>query len=636
MSSLPLHPVVAEPDTVPTNGRSVSLHWMQQLGRLARRLRPSGGGATHAEVQRLAGSVSHLAQHSEAPFLELGQALQRIHGRARAVQRAATNSVQQHSEEVAGAWLPRLQKLVQDLEQQLEANHGQVAYIEEAITTISTGFAESRSSLHELNANVLTLRMLATMTRIESAHLSGNVGDSLFLAEEVGEQANHISDRADAFLSQSEGLLASLGEARERAEQLKHTQRQVGPAALRRASQALDALLGHRDATHAHLEHTLQLSQAVARHTGEVVSSLQFHDITRQRLEHVASALRQPSRGGRRGALLQLQASQLEHAGRDLWEASEQVNVSLAAIAESTQALSQHISQGLEPAPERAAVAPNGAATPLEQQLVEAMPAIQEVYTGAHAITAEVRALGERLAQVFSLHGSLITLAQEVEAITEAIKRVGINAAIRANALGQQGAPLGALAQSVLSFSSSVGERSRDLRKFLSGMDDAADRIETLAVGNDAVSDLGTAENDPNELLSLLEGVQRTFAARQAQQQQVAEESRSLAAEISEQALSFRAHHTLLSEMQRIEAHLRELAGPVGPADTPQGEPGLEALEDTYTMARERETHHSLLRDAKATASAILLVDGAMPVTPVPALAAADEVGSLGDNVELF
>lgn len=640
MVTVPLDPEPLGPDSAWNSGDGAAVRWAQRLGWLAARLPSRAGRYATAEMEAVAGSVSHLAAHSEAPFLDLGRALQHIHHRARSLQDAAADSVQHHSDEVSGAWLPRLQSLVQGLEQQLESATRQLGFIEEAIAQVGASFAESRASLHDLNANVLTLRMLATLTRIESAHLAHNARGILFLAEEVGEQANGIADRAETFLSQSQGLLDGLREARQRVERLQRNQSQAGPLALREVARVLSALMRHRDATGERLEQTVGLSRDIARHTGEVVASLQFHDITRQRLEHVAAALRQPARTRRRqqGALLRLQAGHVEHAGHDLQSASQRVSDSLAAIAGATESLARFLADG-DGATDTARLDAPGPgcapSTPLEQQLVQAEPALQAVHRGAGEITSEVRALTESLAQVFSLHGSLAALAHEVEAITEAIKRVGINASIRASTLGSQGAPLAAIAQAVQGFSSSVGEQSRDLRQLLAGMEESATRMQALADGDGRTAGNGTAEPDLDELLSLLDAVHRTFASRLDEQRRMEDESRVLAAEIGEALQGFRAHHTLLAEMQGVQARLLAIAEHTGSTERlSHGNGTLDPLEASYTMARERETHRRLLagpdgrpEPAPQPAAEIELAAGTAP---------AEEEDGLGDNVELF
>ncbi len=632
------HTPQAEPlrgDPLFRSGRDVLTRWSHRIGRLAAPFMNRVGRRLHGELVALADDVRQIAEHSERPYLDLGRALQRIHGHARALQEAATDSAQQHSDEVLGSWLPRLQALVHSLERQLQSADDQLGFIDGAIRKVGANFLESRASLRELSGNVLTLRMLATLARIESAHLAAGAGSIRLLAEEVGKQADDIGQRTQEFLEQSERLIGGLREVHERIEQLDRSQSVAGPVALRHVAGVLTALAEHRDRTRERLEQTAQLSRNVAWHTGEVVASLQFHDITRQRLEHVSSALRQ-STGARATApapLLRLLSGQVDQASQDLWQASERMTASLHAIAGATRALADQLAgpEGLG----NGRGAPSTRATPLEQQLEQAIPALQAAQQGAGRVAKEVRALSQHLAGYFSLHLTLTTLAAEVEAITEVVKRVGLNASIKAATFGSQGAPLAALAQAIQGFSTSVASQSGNIRRLLSTMDDVAGRMRGLAAQEGAGA-AGEGGARSEELLELLHGVHGRFARLTHEQERLQADSRTLAAEIAETAGSFRAHHTLADVMERIRDRMLRLADQRHPrADTAlaAADPALHGLAGTYTMARERETHQRLMTPGPAPTplpGALAPAPGGPTALPKPA------EDSLGDNVELF
>ena len=196
-----------------------------------------------------------------------------------------------------------------------------------------------------LGNTVSTFRTLCTLTRIETARLGSTGADFSDLAAEVAQFSESIQSSGQRVLDVSASL-----------EQSVQAAIRNGSAARARQIQALPALLsGVQHGMEAFEERRRGAVESSIRQTAEygglcdaidgVVRSVQFHDITRQQVEHVAQALRQLGSGAGDNsadaealprdapAILALQSSQLAAAAKTFASSIERMEMDLATIA---------------------------------------------------------------------------------------------------------------------------------------------------------------------------------------------------------------------------------------------------------------------------------------------------------------
>ena len=185
-----------------------------------------------------------------------------------------------------------------------------------------------------------SFRVMATLIRIEGSRLNQAGVDFETLAEDVRKLASDIEENGKTILAGSLELRDIVRQAGVGTRRIRntaaggtaaHSQRRRGPAWRRCGN-------GERQASEVTRDMASRYD-SVRREIGELVMSLQVHDITRQQVEHAAAALGQWDRGDiRRSAALLvrvcgLQRAQLDHSKEAFLAAVRAVRESLAGIS---------------------------------------------------------------------------------------------------------------------------------------------------------------------------------------------------------------------------------------------------------------------------------------------------------------
>jgi hypothetical protein len=583
-----------------------------------------------ATLRALANRLETLAAESEPPFLNLGASLEAVHRSARMLQSASADAAGRHEDTVAAAWLPRLTRLIGELEARLGRARATLGRIETTTGKVRSCLREARTPLLSMQVTISKLRVLAVLTRIESAHLTDDSRSIALVAEEVATQAGAIAGLAEKFLAQSDGLRLALHVANERAGLLQRQQNQAGELALQQISGVLAGMDHYKERAQAWLAQAAASARDIAEHMGRVVTSLQFHDITRQRIVHAAGALRDASTARRAAAtaMTRLQAAQLQQAGQDLGGACERLLGSLEHIAEAAGVLTD--------GPMESDTAGAAAAEPLsrlQEQLAQAEPALKEIHRDATQFDRGVHELGQSLGQYRELRGSMTELAGRVSEITEQIKRIGINTAVKASKLGPRGAPLSILAQNVQSLAVDASEHSQAIRHLLEEMEQAAAGMGDLE--RSAPSRNGEEEGghpDLDEFLSILAELRRTQHEQSQDRQQLRSQGRALVDGIMGTTRIFRIQNTFPLDIGKVCAELRRAgAGSNGAGDPADADVQalMAGLAASYTMSSERETHRVITAVPDRA-------DGQSTEPAAGAVPAHGDAEGLGSNVELF
>ena len=197
---------------------------------------------------------------------------------------------------------------------------GQAESNRQALEQMLGGVGRIMPPLADLNAKMRSFRVMATLIRIEGSRLNQAGVDFETLAEDVRKLASDIEENGKTILAGSLELRAIVRQAGSGLAEFEARQAVELPRIQAQAGTSLAALRERRGrASEASLEMASQYD-AVRREIGEMVMSLQVHDITRQQVEHAAAALGQWDKeiSVRSAALLVrvcgLQRAQLDHS----------------------------------------------------------------------------------------------------------------------------------------------------------------------------------------------------------------------------------------------------------------------------------------------------------------------------------
>ncbi len=561
---------------------------------LARRLsRNPAGTVWNAGIQNVIADLESLNRSTERDFLAVGEKLMEFRGCARriAADMAALAGLTsgEHGRNAAQA-----------LECVLEHSRAIRARIEasgDSLENVRALARRVRQSFSGLTHAVATFRTLCTLTRIETSRLGATSAGFADLAEEVRPLSESIQASGELVLAAAATLDQGVEKALRNAVTLREQQLRELPeliAAVREGMQAFTAQ--QQRAAEATVRQAAQYEELGAA-VNDLVRSIQFHDITRQQIEHVMEALRPLSGGAPPGrSLVALQSSQLQSAGRVFASAVEGIERDLDAVADRLESMA-----------EASLLFTGGSGHEHDSFFVRMEGCFSAVLQAVAACDAADAGMPATVRTIEELAARMRTSIAEIGSVEIRIQQIAINATIRSAHIGAGGDPLSVIAGVMQKMVADSAGKTQDAAGALAAIGDAARR---LSDGEDRQQQAGEACQFLRHAILEMHSASELSYSRV---QQIVETRARLAADIHALRSGFTAGVLVAGVLQRACRELERIAALL-PAD-PEGAPSLEQLAGRYTMQTERDVHQLALQGA-------------------PAEAAAEQ--PLGDNVELW
>jgi methyl-accepting chemotaxis protein len=503
----------------------------------------------------------------------------------------------------------------------------------------SDGLAEMRQQVGQLKqtlsgfqTTVSTVRTLSVLTRIETARLGNAGADFGNLADEMNTLAINVQGRITSAVDIADSLLPPVEEAIQRISVIDEGQSKDLPAIISEALASLSSLREIEDAATVSSARLVDRYQAVSEAFKKLIVSIQFHDITRQQVEHVIEALRrlcseseaEDSAAARdqRGAaaVLSLQSLQLANAG-------EKFAASVLSVAQSLNDIADNV---LEMADESRTL--SGASKDQKNSFLldmeHACTAILTSLTQLDSAESDTQSIGRFLTETIGhMHGSMV----DIQAIEIQMHLMALNASICAAHIGSQGDALGVIASSMQQRATESRECSGSLVETLDSMGERVARL--VGKGEAVPRNVPGRKNGGMEEMRLAVAELHSSSERSfAQITQIVVRGARLGDDLSATRTSFTVGSLFANAVSSAQQRLKHIAEKVPASLAPNGHPatqsGLTEFAAHYTMQAERDVHDSLARASVATEPVTVLAEEP-ELTPVPA----DE---LGDNVEFF
>ncbi len=596
------------------------------LGKLLRRVlkavprRTAAGPDCETLLERVITDLDNLNHRTEQDFLTIGgklmgfvtgarqlsadmAAVEQIFGKQDSQGSEVLNSVLEHSKQI---------------EARAEAG-------DRALAGVCDSARHIGSTFRGFQETVSVFRVLASLTRIETARLGTTGQEFGSLAEEVTTLTENIESSGQRILEASDALHQNMQSALAKVTGLRASELAVLPALIAEVMTGLESLeKRHRSAIEVFLRQGAEYAEVSAAFE-DLITAIQFHDITRQQIEHVADALRRLrvefQESGRSAApldahaVLTLQCSQLSNAQQVFASSAGRIEEDLDGIAGRVRDMAE-TSYGLM----------GNSADDQDSFLAQMegrFTAILKVV--GTCTTAEAESQGV-LAGLEKTVGGMRDSVAEIRQIEIRIHRIAINATIRAIQIGDGGSALNVVADVMQRLALDSGGITDRVEGDLDAIGDAANQ---LSGGSGWTRAGGESETDSvfPEMRTALSELHSSSEASFSRLSQITTLSVQLGNDIRSVRTGFSAGTLFADAIQRARSTLEEIAGEAGLVTGETGaaaERRLEHLATHYTMQAERDVHESI------TAAA-----GSSRVATVEASAVAVE-DDLGDNVELF
>jgi len=449
------------------------------------------------------------------------------------------------------------------------------------------------------------LRMLGISTKIESARLGQRAAGFDTLASDVSDLSVQVNDKAAIILRLRDELARAIEQTLSGVLDSGAQQHDQVKGILERTRQSLLALTAINARCSSSVAGVSAVSDEVSRNIGEVVMSMQAHDIVRQQIEHVEQALselRQELLTGVASAddaacVCELQTAQLRHASGELDSAVATIIESLGEVARKQSGLSAQTS-GMAGIADQAG---GSFFTEMEKDISVVSTALLESSQVNRSLCIAMNSVADTV-------GEITTFVGDIEKIGEEIKLIALNAQIKSAYTGEEGAALGVLAEAIQRLSIDAIAHTGAVSGTLQAIIGVTERL------NEGVSaETSGLESEVQGMVSTLSGLldvlRQVNETLRRSLSRMDEEVTRLSCEIEQTTSGISVHRKVSSV---LEGAIGSLAGIIGEARrlSPASAQGanLDQLAGRYTMQSERKIHQALLDaekgGSKSTASA--------------------------------
>jgi methyl-accepting chemotaxis protein len=479
---------------------------------------------------------------------------------------------------------------------------------------------------------VSTFHTLGVLTRIETARLGGQGSDFGHLADDMQVLAGNVREKVEGALETAAVLTPLIDSAIKEISALEEGQAKDLPSVISGVSASLSSFREIQDAA---LNSSVRLGARYAAISGafkELIVSVQFHDITRQQIEHVIEALRRicPESNGEVGgascdrsgisSVLIIQSSQLADAGEKFAASAETVAETLDESATNILEMAEESSKLSGLSEDKT----NSFFLEMEQGCSAILASLGHCATVEAATQVSGSGLAETIRQ-------MLACVEEIRSIEAQMKRMALNAIIRAAQIGAPGAALGVVADSLRQGAYESGKRTKSLFESLHAMSEAATQLCGNG-GSEPGSERGSQDDCLEEMRASVGELHSSNERSFAQIAQIVDHGNRLREDLS----ATRQHFTVGTLFADAISHTRGMLRRFEEKNQ-SGLPGEEmaALElgladhaTRYTMQSERDVHELVTKALVGAAPADVLLQ-----RPKSTSVRADE---LGENVEFF
>ena len=559
--------------------------------------------------------LDHLNSSTESDFLSIGERLNGLSTQAREIISMAGQAAgvvrSEEMERNTGA----LQDLLRRMDDHITHSGKGIDRSLSMLKRIFDDLGNMNRPFAGFRAMVKRLKVLGVSTKIESARLTA--GDNGFntLASDVENLSELIASKSGQIM----GRLSSLEEMIDEMLRKMRTQERLGQGSAKSILDGIISSLGSlrdkHDSSSTAMNFIKEQSEQTARDVGEIVSSLQFHDITRQQIEHVKEVVDEwhdklTRAGENNGAsdlpvladVCELEVRQLANSRNELSSAVRGITGHLSRIADRIGVTSDEAATLMKLA--------NGSGDTFFSQLKTNVSAI---LVSLKDDTKAAEDMSAGIGTVASTVKTLTDFVDEIEEIGTEIELIAMNARIKAAHTGIEGAALGVLAEEIKNLS----KHGREQTILITG---GLHETGSLAANLDATtremkeSTVRGIEDMAKEVAQLLESFGKANEQIVPFLGGIKERSDGLRRSVQELTGGITVEDKVNRTLDAVEKLLKSV-GREARALFPEGKSReqaeyLRALENRYTMHRERDIH----RGAYST----------------------NEAAHLGDNVELF
>lgn len=598
------------------------------------------------DISEVAKLVGRIIPGTEEQFLLIGSRLNKVYTDVEDVSRQASALVGLLDSSAMKGTIARFRDVLSQLERYMEEFHQRFESGYSALKDVGSAVSDVAVPMANFRKIVKKLKILGISTKIESAQLKKMEIDFANLAGDVEQLSELIHNKSGAIEKHRESLMALTTGTLSKIFQISQKSRGFTDAALADINSSIAVLESRTELSFSTADSILNRSQATSAQVGEVVMSMQFHDITRQQIEHIVDVLESFDKkygdtvhaaGGTEDDASQAQSRVFAEAivvcelqKAQLVDARDKFIKAIRAIMDNLRGISANIVKIISEIQKMTGTTDVSSDNFLSKIETGTAAVMDKIDSGTKAEEEFVDAMGELSSAVSTISG----LVDDIEEIGEEIELIAINARVKAARTGEEGAPLGVIAEAIWHLSLDATSQKSVISNLLKKVVVATEGLQSATMHENA----GSGDHDTiTELSRIIDTLKhmKDDVAQIVQEMEIL--SRGLSDLIDETIDEITVHSDLERDIGSIctvfDEFIFQAKQKTSPAEIDEARrQSFEYIQGNYTMQRERAIHRNI-------ASNVISIDkknrdvGPEAETPTGDGSGTDD---LGDNVELF
>jgi len=568
-----------------------------------------------------------LSNSSEQEFLHIGGKLQDYLISSKQLGEVASKTASSVSDELLNKDISEVSWLLKKFSDFLDNSASEIKADRKDLLTIHQRVSVIVDELDGFRSIVKKLRMLGVATKIESARLGTDDNGFNALAENVSGLSTLISDKVEVIKKKSYLLFRQIVKTTEDLAKLELKHKEQSEIIIKNTSLSLSAFEQKYNECFQKVDKISLNTQSVTKSIREIVTAIQFHDITRQQIEHVCEALSETSSQQMTDSteeafnssaavihdICELQIIQLRNSLSEFKQAVTNIIESLGSVDENVTEIFDEISDLF-----------NESSANNDSSLKKIS---EELFTISQSLIKNFEIEKELSSSVISVVGILDELSDyvlQIEDIGTEIEIIALNARVKSARTGENGAALGVLAEAILTLSLDAKRHTNSTTIALSNIVDASKKMKSNLDENEKETTKKEIEASDKKINDVMESLLKMESETSSMISKMKTDVNKLNSEINKTIESISIHKHVDSVIGEVISELSSIAFELkSKADLKTDRvKHTSKLLAKYTMQSERKIHKSFTRDWSYHDEKENKTD--------------PDQDSLGDNVELF
>jgi hypothetical protein len=489
--------------------KNLSMHFIARKGS-AIAITPENQFQWTDSIDQVDSLLDRLIEASEKDFLRIAENLQEYYTRAQKMCVKSSEVVQIMTGKTLGTATDGLQEILEELKDHINESQGHFSQISMVFQQHRVELSKLSSSIESFKLHVLNLSMLGFLTRVENAHIFTENTGFTTLTDDVRNLSDIIKQKSLHINQVSLSVQSFVTLALSKITHFEKTQSESARITLEKAVTNHQALSQKFKSASMSAKLVEQVSKDIASSIGDIVISMQFHDITRQQLEHVKEVLdnlcatigkddyTRLEKAAMVRDVLTLQNAQLKQSYEELANAVFKVIASL-------QNITKNVSDVLLETQDVA-----WSSDTKGQSFMEGIDSgITSVIECIKAIAEEHAALSGTVNSASEMVSEMSVFVKDIESLGLNLQLIALNARIKAAHLGKEGAMLDTISGSIYDLSKNAREDTKDLSKVLATLVDISMRFkeDMLIIQDKQSKTIGFMVDKLRELIDSLHSI---------------------------------------------------------------------------------------------------------------------------------